>query len=127
MPGNWKELARIEGAVIRKPKSYKNLEDLLRMFFIHAAQGYSLRETTSNIKAIKYSFYVGCRIVEKFKKKSENWLKKMCLSLLEESGVNPILNTKGKRIRLFDGSYIKEPRKTGSTWPLYLALLPNYR
>ncbi len=121
LPGNWKELARIEGAVIRKPKTYKNLEDLLRMFFIHAAQGYSLRETVARAKLSNIASMSDVGLLKNLKK-SENWLKKMCLSLLEESGVNPISNTKGKRIRLFDGSYIKEAGKTGSTWALHYSI-----
>jgi len=121
LPKNWEELAKTEGAITRRLRKFSSAENLLRTLFIHAAQGYSLRETVARAKMSNIASISDVGLL-KCMKRSEKWLQRMCLSLLEESGVSPILNTKGKRIRIFDGSYVREPGKTGSSWAMHYSI-----
>jgi hypothetical protein len=56
---------------------------------------------------------------------SESWLRELCLRLLNESGFSgPSANA--PRIRIVDGTIVREPGKTGSQWRiLYTIRLPE--
>ncbi|HET6179930.1 MAG TPA: hypothetical protein VFE61_23615 [Candidatus Sulfotelmatobacter sp.] len=58
----------------------------------------------------------------------EDWLRSLCVELLRESGVNWGEQAASPRIRIVDGTIVKEPGRTGSQWRiLYSLQLPNLR
>ena len=55
---------------------------------------------------------------------SEDWLRGLCQQLLQET--DQILRRPGLRIRLVDGTLVKEPGPTGSQWRIHYSLqLPD--
>lgn len=57
---------------------------------------------------------------------SEQWLRFLCIELLRENVVYQIDEGVGPRIRVVDGTIVKEPGKTGSQWrTLYSISLPS--
>jgi len=56
---------------------------------------------------------------------SEQWLRFLCIALLQESGALVLEKTVGA-VRIVDGTIVKEPGKTGSQWRiLYSLQLPS--
>jgi hypothetical protein len=57
---------------------------------------------------------------------SEEWLRRLCVDLLGETGVPMVANSNRRRLRIVDGTVVKEPGKTGSQWRiLYSLQLPG--
>jgi hypothetical protein len=60
-------------------------------------------------------------------RKSEPWLLRLCQALLRETGISTPPIDASVRLRLVDGSIIKEPGKTGSQWRLHFSFtLPAF-
>jgi hypothetical protein len=58
--------------------------------------------------------------------KSEEWLRLLCIELLKENVAYRLKQTIVRRIRIVDGTIVKEPGKTGSQWRiLYCIRLPS--
>jgi hypothetical protein len=123
-PADWQEQARKMGAVERL-RGFASVDDLLRTLLIHVAQGYSLRETVVRAKASGLGAISDVALMKRLRK-AEPWLRSLCLRLLEEGGMQaPPLPT-GRRVRVLDGSLVKEPGRTGSQWRLHYSLqLPD--
>ena len=49
-PPNWRQLATDTNAMVRKLRSFPDEESILRVLFLHLANGYSLRETITRAK-----------------------------------------------------------------------------
>ncbi len=47
---------------------------------------------------------------------SEEWLRLLCIELLKENVAYRLKETIGRKIRIVDGTIVKEPGKTGSQW-----------
>ena len=59
-------------------------------------------------------------------KKRGRWWRQLCLSLLEESGVSLPDMPHGYRVRVLDGTLVKEPGRTGSQWRIHYSMrLPS--
>ena len=57
---------------------------------------------------------------------SEEWLRWLCIELLRENVGCPLEEGTGWKIRVVDGTIVKEPGKTGSQWRiLYSIRLPS--
>ena len=126
-PENWEELAISTGATTRRLRSFDSAEVILRTLLLHIARGYSLRETVVRAKASGLASVSDVALLKRLRL-SENWLKSLCCSLLQERGF-VLPKEKGQfNIRLVDGTVIKEPGKTGSQWRvLYSISLPNFQ
>lgn len=118
-PTDWKELALSTGALkgLRKDKSADNL---LRTLLIHLGCGYSLRETVVCAKQAGLADMSDVALYKRLKK-SKEWLRVMCLSLLAERG-SALTQTTGQPVRLFDATHVKEPGKTGSLWRVHYSV-----
>ena len=126
-PSGWQELGRKTGAIKHQLKEFKSESDLLRVLLIHVGKGYSLRETAVIAKASGLAEVSDVALLKRLRK-SEDWFLRLCQALLAETGINtpPLSNT--LRLRLVDGSIIKEPGKTGSQWRLHFSFtLPEFR
>lgn len=126
LPVGWRELARETNALTRKPKNFKDEETILRLFFLHFANGYSLRETVTRAKITNLADVTDVALLKRLRC-SENWLKALCMKLLREKGT--LLEISERQticLRLVDGTIVKEPGKTGSQWRIHYSIrLPD--
>ena len=119
LPGNWRELAAETGALkgLRKDKS---ADGLLRTLLMHLGCGHSLRETVARAAGLADLSDVA---LLKRLRKCEEWLRRLCVELLRESGVSA--EDVALSLRAFDGTTVKEPGR-GSLWRLHYAVrLPS--
>jgi hypothetical protein len=126
LPSNWKELAKQTGAMIRKFRIFPSEENLLRTLLMHIAKGYSLRETVVKANEANIAQVSDVALLKRLRA-SEEWFKSLCSALFEERGVYLTDKVHSKvRMRLVDGTSVKEPGKTGSLWKIHYSLvLPN--
>ena len=124
-PQNWAELAKETGAMVRKLRSFPSEDAVMRTLLIHIAQGYSLRETTVKAKAAGISDVSDVALLKRLRL-SEEWFKVLCQNLLRERGDAFNLSAHGVKMRLVDGTNVKEPGKTGSLWRIHYSMtLPD--
>lgn len=125
LPTNWRELAKETKAIARKFRSFPNEESVMRTLLLHIAKGYSLRETVTRAKVAKIANVSDVALLKRLQC-SEHWFKALCLCLLKERGVTTVEGSKKIRMRLVDGTTVKEPGKTGSLWRIHYSLrLPD--
>jgi len=123
-PKDWQEQARQHGAVERL-RGFASVDALMRTLLLHVAQGYSLRETVVRAKASGLGTVSDVALLKRLRS-AELWLRSLCLRLLEEDGVQAPPVPEGWRVRVLDGSVVKEPGRTGSQWRLHYSLqLPS--
>lgn len=126
-PPNWRQLASDTHAMVRKLRSFPDEESILRTLFLHLANGYSLRETITRAKLAGIADVSDVALLKRLQC-SEAWLKELSLCLLRERGAWQSLppEIKAVQMRLVDGTYVKEPGKTGSQWRIHYSLkLPD--
>jgi hypothetical protein len=123
-PQNWEKLAKETKAVQHFKGDIKTLPDLMKVFFLHIANGYSLQETVARAKLSGLGNISNVTLMNRLKN-SDEWFRQMGLGLISENGVQPP-DLLGIKFKLFDATNIKEPGKTGSHWRLHYALtLPD--
>ena len=125
-PEGWERLAKETGAIERQ-RGIKVPETLLRLFLLHVARGYSLRETSVRAEEAGLATISDVGLLKRLRR-SEEWLHWLCMQLVAENGVH-MPSPKGPgTVRIVDGTIIKEPGKTGSQWRiLYSMRLPDLR
>ena len=79
-----------------------------------------MRETAVVSKAAGWLQMSDVALLKKLRQ-SERWLQTLCLKLLEESEIAWPAD-KGIRMRLVDGTHVKEPGQTGSQWRAHYSL-----
>ena len=125
-PKDWEALARSTGAMTRKLRNFKSVEDIMRTLLLHVARGYSLRETAVRAKAAGLASVSDVALLKRLRC-SEAWFKALCCSLLQEKNLQMPAENYQFNIRLVDGSIIKEPGKTGSQWRIHYSInLPRF-
>lgn len=123
-PKNWKEIG-METQATNYMRGFSSPEVLLRTLLLHVGRGYSLKETALRVKLAKLATVSSVALFKRLRK-SERWLQKLCLALLEENGINLKKLYSDLRFRVVDGSVVREPGKTGSQWRfLFSFQLPN--
>jgi Transposase DDE domain len=123
-PEGWEQLARDSGAVERL-RGFASAEVLLRTLLMHIATGHSLRETVVHAKAADLASVSDVALLKRLRQ-SESWLQGLCIKLLAESGVVFPASPARRRLRIVDGTIVREPGKTGSQWRiLYTLRLPD--
>ena len=126
-PPGWEELARETGASSRRLRGFASPEALLRTLLLHIARGYSLRETVAKAHATGIASVSDVALLKRLRK-SREWLRELCVLLLAENGVQIPEVTSGLRLRMVDGTIVKEPGKTGSQWRIHYSLqMPDLR
>ncbi len=124
-PKNWVELAKETGAMVRKLRAFPSEDAVIRTLLIHIAQGYSLRETAVKAKAAGISDVSDVALLKRLRL-SEEWFKALCQDLLRERTDTSNLSAHGIRMRLVDGTNVKEPGRTGSLWRIHYSMtLPD--
>ena len=123
LPANWQALAAETGALkgLRKNKS---VESLLRVLLLHLGCGHSLIETAVRARQEGLAELSSVALWHRLRK-SQAWLRALCLELLRERGV-ALSESGGLQVRALDATTVKEPGKTGSLWRVqYSVRLPS--
>src|SRR5207302_8357481 len=125
-PDGWDRQAKETGAMERQ-RGIKVPDTLLRLFLLHVARGYSLRETSVLAAESGLATISDVGILKRLKR-SEDWLHWLCKQLVLENGVHRPRPREQGAVRIVDGTIVKEPGKTGSQWRiLYSLRLPDLR
>ena len=123
-PAGWQQVAWQSGAVERL-RGFPSPDVLLRMLMLHAARGYSLRETVVRAKLANWADISDVSLLKRLRN-SEEWLRLLCIALLRENAAYRAEEAVTRTIRIVDGTIVKEPGKTGSQWRiLYSVTLPS--
>ena len=122
LPENWRSLAKETGASKRSYRSFSSEEAVFQTILLHVAKGYSLRETVVKAKLAGIADVSDVALLKRLKA-SEGWLKSLCEHLFKDFGLQvPVEIKEGYRFRAVDGTQVKEPGKTGSSWRLHYSL-----
>jgi hypothetical protein len=123
-PSGWEKQARHTRAVARL-RGFSSQETLLRTILLHIARGYSLRETVARARMANWAEISDVALLKRLRS-SEDWLRGLCQQLLQETGIDLPQLSPALRIRLVDGTLVKEPGPTGSQWRIHYSLqLPD--
>ena len=124
LPSRWREQA-VETSAIRRLRGFASPESLLRTLLLHIAQGFSLRETVVVAKLADLAAVSDVALLKRLRN-SEEWLRCLCVDLLQENGLALARAPVARPFRIVDGTIVKEPSKTGSQWRiLYSIQLPD--
>jgi len=125
-PPDWEEQARRTRAIWRQ-RGITDPGTLLRTFLLHVAKGYSLRETAVRAGEAGLAAISDVGLLKRLRR-SELWLHRLCVELWAENGVRIPAEVGMRKVRIVDGTIVKEPGKTGSQWRiLYSIRLPALR
>ena len=120
LPANWQQQALDTGA-IQRLRGFHSLGALLRTLLLHVACGYSLRETVVQARIAGLAQISDVALLNRLRQ-AEDWFQSLCRTLLAESGVRSGPETSSRRIRIVDGTVVREPGLTGSQWRLLYSL-----
>ena len=120
LPAGWSERARESGAIERL-RGFSSAETLLRTLLLHVASGLSLRETAVQARLADWAVVSDVALLKRLRN-SEPWLRRLCADLLEENGVALAGAGTARRVRVVDGTIVREPGKTGSQWRILYSL-----
>src|SRR5438094_10467237 len=93
----------------------------MRTLLLHIAGGYSLRETVVLAKSSGIADVSDVALLKRLRR-AEEWVKALAGALFRESGMSIPRCAKQVRMRLVDGTIVKEPGKTGSQWRFHYSL-----
>jgi hypothetical protein len=119
LPADWKELSRTTGAIMRM-RGFATEDQLLRALLMHVALGCSLRDTVVVAKAAGWLALSDVALLKKLRQ-SERWLQALCVGVLRDSAL-ALPGAPALRMRLIDGTHVKEPGQTGSQWRMHFSL-----
>ena len=131
LPPQWEAKARELGA-LKRVRSIANANTLLRVMFIHIAQGSGLRETAELARLSGIAQLSDVAILKRLRGCGA-WFEWMCHELRaawQPKSLAPEIGScwAGRRIRLIDGTMVSEPGVTGSKWRLHYSVdLPSLR
>jgi Transposase DDE domain len=120
LPDRWQEQAVLSGASERL-RGFATVSDLLRTLLLHVGKGYSLRETVVRAKAAGMGRISDVALMKRLRK-AEGWLHGLCVALLQESGWEMPLESRGYNVRALDGTLVKEPGRSGSSWRIHYSV-----
>ena len=121
LPGNWRNLA-VETKALKGLRKDKSLDGLLRTLLIHLGSGHSLRETAARARAVGLADLSDVALLKRLRK-SEQWLRQMCVELFRENGVSA--RGEDTSVWALGGTTVQEPGR-GSLWRLHYGMrLPS--
>ncbi|MGB6476160.1 MAG: IS4 family transposase [Candidatus Sulfotelmatobacter sp.] len=123
-PTGWQQMAR-QSRAVERVRRFSSPDVLLRMLMLHVARGYSLRETVMRAKLANWTDISDVALLKRLRK-SEEWLRLLCVQLLRENVTYHLAGPNSRTTRIVDGTIVREPGKTGSQWRiLYSIRLPS--
>lgn len=126
LPTGWQGQAKKLGA-LRRCRKIPNAETLLRVLLIHLAEGCSLRETSVRAREGGLIDLSDVAILDRLKLSGE-WFRWMNTELMQTWVARQPTTVFGEQwnIRIVDGTRIKEPGPTGSSWCIHYSIgLPS--
>jgi len=133
LPPRWAEMARELGA-FRRARGFADPRALLQVMLIHLAEGCGLRETAARAELAGLSQVSDVALLKRLKSCERwfEWLAQQLRAALQPREVDaqaawPTPSTLAqRRVRVVDGSIVREPGPTGSHWWLHYAIgLPD--
>jgi transposase len=127
LPAGWMDMARELGA-FRRARGFADARALLRVMLIHLADGCGLRETAARAALAGLADVSDVALLKRLKS-CEGWFEWMAQRLREplpprergaQAGAPALLAD--RRLRVVDGSIVREPGPTGSQWRLHYAI-----
>ena len=128
LPAGWEEQAKALGA-LRRCRKIPDARTLLRVLLIHLAEGCSLRETAVRASQGGVAEVSDVAIMDRLRQSAE-WFRWMSSELMKTWDIRPPADVFGpsRRVRIVDGTRVKEPGPTGSSWCIdYSIGLPSLR
>jgi len=114
-----------QSGAVERLRGFPSPDVLLRMLLLHVARGYSLRETVLRSKLANWTDISDVALLNRLRA-SEEWLRLLCSELLRENVAGRLEEGSRRKVRIVDGTIVKEPGKTGSQWRiLYSIGLPS--
>jgi hypothetical protein len=127
LPAGWMDMARELGA-FRRARGFADARALLQVMLIHLAEGCGLRETAARAALAGLADVTDVALLKRLKS-CERWFEWMAQQLREplparernrQDDAPALLG--GRRLRVVDGSIVREPGPTGSQWRLHYAI-----
>lgn len=128
LPEGWEGKAKELGA-LRRCRKVPDAKILLRLLLIHLAEGCSLRETATRAKQGGLVDVSDVTVMDRLRRAGE-WFRWMGAELMAQwVATRPSKVFGGPwNVRVVDGTQIKEPGPTGSSWRIHYAVgLPSLR
>jgi len=128
LPAGWEEQAKTLGA-LRRCRKIPDARTLLRVLLIHLAEGCSLRETAVRAAQGGVAEVSDVAIMDRLRQSAE-WFRWMSGELMKTWDIRPPAEVLGpnRRVRIVDGTRVKEPGPTGSSWCIHYSIdLPSLR
>jgi hypothetical protein len=122
LPEGWQVKAKELGA-LRRCRKVPDAETLLRVLLIHLAEGCSLRETAVRAREGRLADLSDVAILDRLKQAGE-WFRWMNTEIMTRWVTRLPTAVFGTRwnVRLVDGTRVKEPGPTGSSWCIHYAI-----
>ena len=125
LPDGWRDKAKEKRALIRRRK-IDNPDTLLRVLFIHLAEGISFRTTSAYAAEADLCDINDASMIHRLRAAKE-WLHWIAQELVKR--INTVFLTdplsQKFNVRLIDSSMIREPGATGSQWRLHYGFRLN--
>ncbi len=128
LPDGWEGKAKELGA-LRRCRKVPDAKILLRLLLIHLAEGCSLRETATRAKQGGLVDVSDVTVMDRLRRAGE-WFRWMGAELMAQwVATRPSKVFGGPwNVRVVDGTHVKEPGPTGSSWRIHYAVgLPSLR
>ena len=125
-PEGWREKAK-ELNALRRCRKIKNADTLLRVLLIHLSEGCSLRETAVRARAGGIADVSDVAIMDRLRASGEwfRWMNTRLMNRWIARQPSTVFGEKWKVV-LVDGTRVKEPGPTGSSWCMHYAIdLPS--
>jgi hypothetical protein len=126
LPPGWQVKAKELGA-LRRCRKVPDAETLLRVLLIHLAEGCSLRETSVRARRGNLIELSDVAIMDRLRLSGE-WFRWMNREIMQTWVAPPPKTVFGSNwnVRLVDGTRVKEPGPTGSSWCIHYSInLPS--
>ena len=109
-----------QSGAVQRLRGFPSPDVLLRTLLLHVGRGYSLRETDVRAKLVNWARIPDVALLKRLRDREE-WLRLLCIQLLQESRMGGLEDRVSRTIRIVDGTIVKEPGKTGSQGESYTA------
>lgn len=128
LPPGWQSQARELGA-LRRTRGFKDAGALLQVMFIHLLEGCGLRETAVRASLAGLAEVSDVAILNRLRGCGA-WFEWMSRAMVDQLAQSRPIQAEGvlagRRLRVVDGSIVKEPGPTGAQWRLHYSIeLPS--
>ena len=127
LPARWMEMARELGA-FQRARGIADARTLLQVMLIHLAEGCGLRETAARAALAGIAQVSDVALLKRLRSCGPwfEWLVQQLCAAPELGAAaredTPEALLRGRRVRVVDGSVVREPGATGSQWRLHYSI-----